>query len=301
MIRNWQIILILLAACACKIKQEPPVYHSDIPLESPTLFSNEIQVRNGIAFSGDGTSLFASLQKADTFDNGRRAAGIFEYSFDNGSWSSPKPIEVVGLLDAYHPVISADDKRLFFNSRSHPDSAGAYLLHDIWYVERSNDQWSSPTNVSTINTEYYESYPSVAANGNLYFNSNRPGGKGGMDLYMSAYKNGKYSPPIWLANLSSEHEENDVTIDPQERFIILNRYIHSDQSLDLWISFNQEGDWTVPRRLDTINQADVWELTPTISPDGKYFFYEIDQQIWQVDLAYLIYPKELAFGKLTDR
>lgn len=63
---------------------------------------------------------------------------------------------------------------------------------DIWISDRTDhpDQWRKPVNLgSSINTEYEEQLPSPVNNGNkLYFPSNRPGGKGGFDIYQASKK-----------------------------------------------------------------------------------------------------------------
>jgi len=59
---------------------------------------------------------------------------------------------------------------------------------DIWQSSRvQGDEWSMPKNLgSSINTEYEEQLPAPVDDGRkLYFPSNRPGGKGGMDIYQA--------------------------------------------------------------------------------------------------------------------
>ncbi len=268
-------------------------------VKEPRLFSESLSTLNGIALTRDLETIYISLQKEDTFENGRHAAGIFQSHLINGEWTSPTEINIKGIFDAYHPVLSANGRRLFFNSRSHPDSTGKYLKHDIWYIDWQPDDWSDPVQLPVINTPNYESYPSVAANGNLYFNSDRPGGKGGMDFYMSELKNGSYQTPVPLSKINSANEENDLVVDPQERFIIFNRYDHDTQSIDLWITFKESGEWNTPRKLDHINSADIWELTPSLDPSTQFFFWESESKIWQIDLDQLIYADELNIGKLS--
>ena len=123
----------------------------------------------------------------------------------------------------------------------------------------------------------------------MYFNSDREGGKGGMDIYVSNYVNGEYQEPINLKTLNSDQTENDLVVDPEEKFIIFNRYIDSIKALDLYISYREGEDWGKPRALDKINSPKKWELTPSLSPEGKYFFYELDGKIMQIDLAELVH------------
>lgn len=182
---------------------------------------------------------------------------------------------------------------MFFNSRSHPDSANKYLPHNIWAIYKTQSGWSIPEMVKGINSLEYDSYPSIARNNNLYFNSDRDGGKGGMDFYVSHFIDGEYQEPVNIERLNSSDAENDLVVDPDERFIIFNRYINSTKEIDLFISFKKANQWTTPRKLDNINSADNWELTPTLSPDGKYFFYELNHNIMQINLGVLIYTDEL--------
>ena len=67
-----------------------------------------------------------------------------------------------------------------------------YGRYDIYKVTKSKKGWSEPKNVGkNINSDYWDSAPSIAPdNQALYFCSNRPGGYGGIDIYV-AYKNEK--------------------------------------------------------------------------------------------------------------
>src|SRR5258706_5434798 len=60
---------------------------------------------------------------------------------------------------------------------------------DLWISRRAStlDSWSTPLNLgTTINTGSAEQNPSVSSDGmTLFFASNRGGGTGGLDLYMT--------------------------------------------------------------------------------------------------------------------
>jgi outer membrane protein OmpA-like peptidoglycan-associated protein len=78
--------------------------------------------------------------------------------------------------------ISADGKLLFFTGCNRPDGLGSC---DIYMSVKQNQKWSEPVNLgSPVNTSAWESQPSVSADGRqLYFTSNRKGGKGKMDIW----------------------------------------------------------------------------------------------------------------------
>ncbi|MDN5201967.1 hypothetical protein QQ008_11350 [Fulvivirgaceae bacterium BMA10] len=292
---NIIIVIILFTGCLSENSNNSSApYASQKELTEPVAFApDRITTTNGICFSKDGGTLYTSGQIDRKFNNERNYAGIFESHYENGQWTDPQKIKLTPDIDAYHPVLSSDNKMLFFNSRSHPDSGNNAIAHNIWVMHRNEEGWSRPTMVQGINSLAYDSYPSIARNNNLYFNSDREGGKGGMDFYVSHFVDGHYQEPANLENLNSSDVENDLVVDPDERFIIFNRYINATKELDLFISFRKNNKWTIPRKLDNINAPDTWELTPSLSPGGKYFFYELKNNIMQIDLAHLIHPDEL--------
>lgn len=71
------------------------------------------------------------------------------------------------------------------------DRAGGFGGFDLWYSLYEGQEWSAPVNLgSDINTEFDEYRPVVVSaeeegflNDLMVFSSNRPGGKGGFDLY----------------------------------------------------------------------------------------------------------------------
>lgn len=78
-----------------------------------------------------------------------------------------------------------DGKLLVFAS----DRNGGYGGFDLWYSQRTDTGWGEPKNFGDrINTEYNEFRPIVAlyyefTQDLMLFSSDRPGGKGGYDLY----------------------------------------------------------------------------------------------------------------------
>ena len=245
--------------------------------DAPIALGDSIAITNGITFTPDLSTFYASQWANETTSNGRPGIRILEYEYDKGVYQSVGIAPFCSGLGDYHPVFSPDGKILIFNSRrALPGRDSLHTKVHLWQVNRDNNQWGEPHYLESLNVpeESHHSYASITRDGTVYFNSDRPGGKGGMDFYVAKKVNGSYTEPINLDVLNTTESENDLTVDPDERFIIFNRYISKDQSIDLWISFKKESKWTPPQLLNKINEQNVWELTPTITPDGKYFLYE---------------------------
>lgn len=82
-----------------------------------------------------------------------------------------------------HPALTRDGKTMYFVS----DRPGGKGRADIWKVTKTSSGWSTPKNLTAINTEGNEMFPTVArdADGSetLVFSSDGHGGLGGLDLY----------------------------------------------------------------------------------------------------------------------
>ncbi len=97
------------------------------------------------------------------------------------------PIERVVNLSS-----SADDKCPFISGNTvvfTSNRPGGYGGYDLYYSKWDGEQWLTPVNFGpTINTAYDEYRPILSTaqeftNQLMIFSSNRPGGKGGFDLY----------------------------------------------------------------------------------------------------------------------
>jgi outer membrane protein OmpA-like peptidoglycan-associated protein len=67
---------------------------------------------------------------------------------------------------------------------------------DLYLSTKNNHGWSIPQNLVEVNSGYWESQPTLSVDGNsLIFASNRPGGNGGSDLWISHFQNGKWTVP----------------------------------------------------------------------------------------------------------
>jgi Tol biopolymer transport system component len=194
----------------------------------------------------------------------------------DGHWSEPEVAPFSGRYSDADLSVAPDGKRLVFISRRPvPGKPGRPVPH-IWYVDRTADGWSEPRNAETLNSEAGEYYPSVAADGTVYFASARAGGKGRADLYRSRLVNGTYAAPENLGGpVNSEFNEGDTMIAPDQSFLIMTITGRPDDlgGGDLYISEQKDGVWSAPRHLPAgINSPSV-EFCPSLSPDGRWLYF----------------------------
>jgi outer membrane protein OmpA-like peptidoglycan-associated protein len=148
--------------------------------------------------------------------------------------------------------LSADLQTLYYAADYAEQGYGRY---DIYKVQRSPWGWSKPKNLGQrINSDYWESAPSIAPDGNaIYFASNRPEGYGGIDIYV-AYKNekGYWDEAINLGpsiNTKGDDQTPFIHADNQSLYFSSNGRAGFGGS-DIYVSRKKiDGNWTTPINL----------------------------------------------------
>jgi Tol biopolymer transport system component len=144
-------------------------------------------------------------------------------------------------------------------------------------VERTPQGWGNLQRLPPpLNSDYTELFFSQAADGTIYFISNRPGGLGGFDLYRARPQPGQ---PLWVENLgaplNSPDHEWDPCIAPDQSFLVFGSTRPGGRGgSDLYVSFANGPDrWTAPVNLGDGINSPADEYAPVLSPDGRFLFF----------------------------
>jgi Tol biopolymer transport system component len=207
-------------------------------------------------------------------------------------WGPPQAVSFSREFTDYQPVLSPDGSRLFFTSTRPLPGTTAEVRQNIWFVDRDRDGWQAPRLARGLATSGWDGYAVPTRTGRLYFVSDRSGGLGATDIWMAdPVSDGEYAAPVNVAALNSTDSDSDLVVDPEERFIIFHRFVEAANDIDLWIAFRVGDEWSAPRLLDGANGAG-WELSPTVSSDGRAFFFARDSEIYTADLCALLRESE---------
>lgn len=135
------------------------------------------------------------------------ATRIFEADKDGGQWNNRKVVDIEPenpLWNVGSPCISSDNKRLYYTICQDPETG---TNCNIYYSEINKGKYGKPVKLpETINQDPYSSkHPYIVSDMNkgevLFFASNRPGGQGGFDLYLSKIDSNKnFSNPLNLGS-----------------------------------------------------------------------------------------------------
>lgn len=139
------------------------------------------------ALTPDSSAIYFCSDRDGNFDIFRASLDMNKSIRQNLKDSGSKPItkEIVLSSDANDKCPFIMDSLMVFSS----DRAGGYGGFDLYYSKFRKGKWSVPVNFGEkINTPFDEYRPIVKffwdfTNDFMIFSSNRPGGKGGFDLY----------------------------------------------------------------------------------------------------------------------
>lgn len=283
--------LILISTLGCN-KNSSHYIDQDFPDSTPKLFADEIfskiKMVRCLSVSPDFKEYYFQ-----PYDNGVSKL-ILRLRGTEDSYSIDTILNINMSSDykfCSEPWINNSMDKLFFSIFDSNKEL------DIFKIERHKNGWTSPIRLdSNINTSGREGHPSVSKNNTLYFHSWTKTFYEN-NIYYSELTNGKYTKRTKITVLGEDGDAGDPAIAPDESYIVfVSSRKGSFGECDLYISFNNNGEWTTPKNLGSeINSPEI-ELGPTISPDGRFlFFYRRDKwkkattsKIYWVDIKKVI-------------
>lgn len=211
---------------------------------------------------------------------------------DGKNWGQPQMLPFCEeAFSEADPFMTADGTLYYISDRK-KDATDTTPDYNIWCVHPlDNGKWSSPESIEAVNSDSTEYYVSIADNKNLYFSSNRIGGSGTLDIYVSKFVDGHYTTPENLGPLVNAPENDyDPFISRDEKLLIFSSSKRKDGfgGGDLYYSERSaDGTWSQSRNLGKQINTDSYDFCPYITPDLKYFFYSSKNDIKWMEAKYL--------------
>jgi outer membrane protein OmpA-like peptidoglycan-associated protein len=215
--------------------------------------------------------------------------------------------------------ISIDNKHLYFTKGA--SEGGPTVNFDIYYSDFINGEWTEAKKIEGINDPvYWDSQPTIASDGKtLYFASDRKGGRGGVDLYVTVKDlvTGIWSKPENLGPvINTRGDEKTPFVHSDFQTI----YFSSDGlpgvgGFDIFYSRKgEDGKWTEPKNIGVPINTKGDDLGFFVSTDGHLGYFASNDpargkgkavggyDIYSFDLYKEARPDEVAFfkGKVED-
>lgn len=154
---------------------------------------------------------------------------------------------------------------------------------DLYWSKKIGDRWSKPRNLgAAVNSRYWDSQPSFSIDGKtLYFTSNRPGGKGGKDIWKTTLnENGRWNKAVNLGNSINTTQDETcpfIHYDDQTLYFASNGHIGMG-GFDIFYSRKlNDTTWSMPTNIGyPINTSDE-EMNLIVGASGNTAIFSSDK------------------------
>jgi len=276
--KNAEFINQQLQACDNAIKLEAaPITISKTKL--PDNFSNgSVNIDPAVSF--DGNTIAYTEQRGVT-------NAIYFSKKERGKWQPPIEItlEINAGEDCSTCSLNNNGTELFLYKKDNEDG-------NIYSTTYTNGAWTPIKKLNkNINTKFYESHASISADGKkLYFSSNRDGGQGGLDIYISEKDaTGDWGPAVNLgAAINSPYNEDTPFITQNDSVLYFSSEGHSSiGGFDIFKSQKVGNVWKTPQNLGfPINTTDDDKFFQPVN-NGMNAYYSMSTDYKKRDIFYL--------------
>ena len=178
---------------------------------------------------------------------------------------------------------------------------------DLYFSELVNSQWSPAKNIGPpVNTAFKETQPSISSDANvIYFSSDRPGGKGKLDIWVSKKnENGEWGIPVNLGDsVNTPEDEMSPFIHHDNNTLYFSSNGHIGMGgADLFITKrNEKGKFDNVKNLGYPINTFGDEIGLIVNAKGNTAFYasnnEGNKDIYYFELYPEVRPVEVSYLK----
>ncbi len=268
-----------------------------------------------VAFKDRNTTYSAEDNEHDVFSISKRdmKTGLF----DKGG---PMPMPFNQGDNEGGATISIDNKHLYFTVGKM--GKNGFPNYDIYYSDFTDGAWTKPKPIEGINDPIrWDSQPTLASDGKtLYFASDRLGGYGGIDLYVTTRDEvtGLWSKPVNLGRtINTNGDEKCPFIHSDFQTLYFSSTGHPGVGgFDIFFAHkNDKGEWQEPKNIGVPINTNTDDLGFFVSTDGHLGYFTSGSSahvkgksvggldIFSFDLYKEARPDEVAFirGKIEDK
>lgn len=154
---------------------------------------------------------------------------------------------------------------------------------DLYWSKRVGNRWSKPRNLgAAVNSRYWDSQPSFSIDGKtLYFTSNRPGGKGGKDIWKTTLNaNGQWGKAINMGDSINTPQDETcpfIHYDDQTLYFASNGHIGMG-GFDIFYSRKlNDTTWSMPTNIGYPINTSGEEMNLIVGAGGKMAIFSSDK------------------------
>jgi WD40-like Beta Propeller Repeat len=200
---------------------------------------------------------------------------------DAGAFGAPAIVQELAAsgYNDFKETLPASMLEIYFCS----DRPGCAGPQNVWFAARAStgDAWSAPNCVLEVSSASHESGTAISADGlTLWLSSDRPGGKGGYDIYVSTrrFPGASWSTPTPVAELNTTGDEFPRA--PAESGLVMPPSYRSTPNNQYQTFMTSRPDagapWTMTVRLDEVDTANI-DTDAFLTEDGLSLYFSSDR------------------------
>ena len=213
----------------------------------PLIYKDGLVFTSTRKHKGQNKKLFKSYKKKFSYL-------FFSKRDTRGQYHKPEPLE--GAINGrYHEGAATFNKEgdVMFFTRNNNNGKNKFGKIDlkIYTAKNIKGNWNDTNEIKAINGDGYSTcHPSISSDGKrLYFASNRNGGYGGMDIYVSYFLDGEWQYPINLGpEINSDGNEIFPFIDDTNQLYFSSDGHEGNGGQDIfksvWLDTKDDESWS---------------------------------------------------------
>jgi hypothetical protein len=231
-----------------------------------------------LTISADGKTLWYGFM-------GQGLVTVMESRLEEGRWSEPAPVAFHrdGKFVCFEPTLDAAGTRvLFLSNQAAPgqEQGTGWANQNIFSSRLVDGVWGDPVALpAPVTTAAAEYFPSLAADGSLYFTREDENGSA---IWTAEPEGDGFGVPVKLSETVNVGPNNyNATVAPDESWIIVCVAGHDDNlgRSDFWISFRSEsGSWRQGVNLgEKFNAPGARASSASLSPNREILFFSTNK------------------------
>jgi tetratricopeptide (TPR) repeat protein len=193
----------------------------------------------------------------------------------DSTWQEPVGIPSINTKGNDAAVAISPDGQTLFTFASNNDEG------DLFVSRLVGSQWTTPERLNNnINTPAWEGSCSLSGDGHyLYFASERPGGIGGRDIWVSEKVNGDWGPPVNMGpSINTIYDEDAPFIHPDGITLFFSSEGHTSiGGYDILFSVKKDNEWQTPRNMGIPLNTTEDDRYYVINAKGTKGFFSSDR------------------------
>lgn len=189
------------------------------PVDLPKHVHTRLNYMRGFGLSADGKRLYLTSAKSPVIGG----YDIFISDLKGNTWSAPENmmLPINSRSNEGSPSVTPDGNTIYFMRCEKMDQIKADGCRIFKSSKKPNGQWEEPVELpANINTGNSQT-PRIMADGEtLIFSSDKMGGKGGMDLFVTRLKNGNWTVPVPMDFANTEKDDQFVSVTALGRYLL---------------------------------------------------------------------------------